>query len=233
MARAPSAPYATPSNVTSVIRRYRERGLPDPLTRQALVSLGIADSITSHVLTALRFLNLIDGEGHRTDLFERLRRATTEEYPETMAEVIRAGYHEVLTIVDPMQDSITAINDAFRHYEPAAQRERMVALFLGLCREASLAPDKRQRRPSSPARSQPSRPKVPPLPKVEKPGSPTTPATHIQSDDSGDGMPDYRLLNVLLGQLPREGHWTRDRRDRWIQAVTAAVDLVVEVEETN
>ena len=43
--------------------------------------------------------------------------------------------------------------------------------------------------------------------------------------------PDYRLLNVLLQQLPRDGRWTNDRRDRWLQAIAASVDLVVEVEE--
>jgi hypothetical protein len=29
--------------------------------------------------------------------------------------------------------------------------------------------------------------------------------------------------------LPKEGKWTRERRDKWIQALTANVDLMIEV----
>lgn len=238
MAESSSAPYATPTNVLTVIGRYRERGLPDPITRRTLESLGITYSVTGHVLGALRFLSLIDGEGHRTDQFERLRRATTDEYREVLAEIIRAAYHEVLTIVDPVRDSITAINDAFRHFEPAAQRDRMVTLFLGLCREAGIGPEKRRLRPVRQETTPSTQQRRPRATGGTMQGQMATATAGMipgqlpaSGDQPSDGTPDYRLLNVLLQQLPREGRWSRERREKWLQAMQSAVDLVVEVTE--
>jgi hypothetical protein len=47
--------------------------------------------------------------------------------------------------------------------------------------------------------------------------------------DTGATHPDYGLLNGLLKQLPPDGKWTKARRDKWIQAMTASVDLLVDV----
>ena len=47
--------------------------------------------------------------------------------------------------------------------------------------------------------------------------------------DTGPSTPDYRLINALLQQLPHAGTWTKLRRDLWLQAVAASVDLVVEI----
>ncbi|MBM2812725.1 MAG: hypothetical protein HW416_3484 [Chloroflexi bacterium] len=237
MATAQNAPYASPANVLKVVGRYRERGLPDPLTLKALESVGISYSATSRVQQALRFLGLIDADGHRTQQFEKLRTATTEEYPGILTEIVRGAYHEVLTIVDPTQDSITAITDAFRHFEPTAQRDRMVTLFLGLCRESGIGPEKRYRRTQQPNATKAQQARTPRATGGGRRSSAATsaPSTAVaqprgsSGDEPGDGTPDYRLLNVLLGQLPREGRWTEERRTKWLQALTAAVDLVVEV----
>ncbi|MBA2275802.1 MAG: DUF5343 domain-containing protein [Chloroflexi bacterium] len=91
-------------------------------------------------MQALRFLGLVDEGGNRLEGFEQLRRANTDEYPGVLAEVVRAAYLPVFTIVDPATDSDTAIADAFRGYEPAAQREKMISIFRGLCVRAGLIP---------------------------------------------------------------------------------------------
>lgn len=44
-----------------------------------------------------------------------------------------------------------------------------------------------------------------------------------------DMLPDYHLASVLIQQLPADGKWTKTRRAPWIQAMTSAVDLLVEV----
>lgn len=229
-----SPSYAPTQVVMSVIQRYRERGLPDPLTPKVLRTVGVIPGNVGRVHHALRYLGLIDGAGRRTEQFEKLRRATSEEFHGFLAEIVRAAYHDVLTIIDPQQDSLTAITDAFRHYEPAAQRDRMVSLFIGLCREAGIGPETRQRRPSS----RPQEKAAAPTPRtrtrqaqVPPPAAPVPPPA--KADDSDSGLPDYRLLAALLQQLPRDGRWSKDRRERWVQAVTAAVDLLVEVEEVK
>ena len=46
------------------------------------------------------------------------------------------------------------------------------------------------------------------------------------------GLPsiDFRPISALLQQLP-DGKWTQAQRDRWIAALTATIDYLVEVEE--
>jgi hypothetical protein len=68
---------------------------------------------------------------------------------------VRTAYEADFERVKPDEDSQATIIQAFQMYEPRSQINRMVMLFLGLCRESGIpvldAPRERQMRP--PARS--------------------------------------------------------------------------------
>jgi len=226
------APYAPVRNVLAVITRLRERGLPDRLGIQELTSIGIPAGNASRTLAALRFLGLLDNEGQRNPIFERLRRATSEEYPAVLAEILRSAYAPIFTIVDPAQDDEGAVQDAFRQYEPQAQRARMVTLFVNLCREAGLFPEGPLERTTPRQRAQVVGRRRAPLsaPRRQGPSTPTQQEETPPADFSG---PDYRLVAALMQQLPKDGKWTRERRDRWVQALSASVDLLVEVTDKD
>lgn len=219
------APYASYKNVRDVINRYRERGLPDRLTAGDLERIGIPSGMAPRTLRALRFLGLIDEDGNRLEAFDRLKRATTEEYPAQLAEIVRAAYLPIFQIVDPAQDSDTALADAFRRFEPSAQRDKMIVLFRGLAEEAEIIPPDKPRQREYPGRRAEPRPRaVAPKPStqvVEPVGSPAPGESHV----------DYRLVQAVLQQLPSEPRWTAAKRERWLTAMSAAVDLVFEVEE--
>ena len=224
-------PYAPPSNVVGVVNRFRDRGLTEPVTKSTLEQVGVSAGNAPRTLAALRFLGLVDEEGYTTDTFKRLRQATTPEYPAALAEVLRNAYKPIFNIVDPAEDELFQIEDAFRGFEPAGQRQRMVTLFLGLCSEARLVPeDKSPKVQSSPTRRQRST------------GQRTAPRKKTKSESLADEEPpprrepedtpqDYPLVQAVVGQLPKSGKWTRKRRDLWVQAMTSAVDLAIEVEE--
>jgi hypothetical protein len=219
------APYAPYKSVQQVITRYRERGLPEPLSSAELERIGVPHSMSARTLQALRFLGLVDGEGARLEPFERLKRATTQEYPDLLAEIVRAAYLPVFQIVDPAQDSDTALSDAFRRFEPSAQRDKMIGLFRGLAEEASIIP--RTPRQRSGGRKPDPQPRAKtPTPKAPKPATQDAPAPAGE-----EGVQDFRLVSAVIQQLPRERRWSKAKRDRWIQALTAAVDLLYEVEE--
>jgi hypothetical protein len=221
-------PYAPLNPVLDVIRRFRERGLPEIVNRQVLHQLGAAEGNSDRIHKALQYLDLLDANGHRTQFFDRLGKAAEPEYPAVLGEIVRAAYSQILTIVDP-NDGDMAINDAFRHYEPAGQRRRMVALFLGLCREAGMVsggPVERKPRPKKEAVT---------TPLVRR-------AEHVANRGTDPGAvdeaavvsgADYRLLSALIQQLPRDGKWSKGRRDRWLQAFTSNIDLLVELEPTG
>ncbi len=149
----PIAPYAPLGNLLTVIRRLRERGVPIPVTKEALTVLGIPEGNAPRTLQSLKLLGLVAEDGDLTPAAERLRRASTEEYPETLAEVIREAYAPVFAVVDPATDTEVRISDAFRQFDPATQRGRMVTLFLGLCTEAGIAAERPQKAPRAPRTS--------------------------------------------------------------------------------
>lgn len=231
MAETTFAPYAPAKAVLGVIDRFRATGLPDPLTTGALERVGVSSSMTARTLQALRFLGLIDEGGNGLESFELLRRASTEDFPANLAQIVHAAYLPVFTIVNPATDSEVAVADAFRGYEPAAQREKMLALFRGLCAKAEIMQPSARAKGGAPKKAVggaiPSKPKpVQPKKPVDPPQAAGTP----HQDEPPSAGVDIRPLTAILQQLPREAHWSRAHRDRWIAALTGALDLVVGVE---
>lgn len=217
------APYASSNVMLDIFTRFRDTGLPEPLTFEGLERIGVPPTMTSPAFRALRFLGLVDDGGHRLPEFERLRRASSAEYQDTLAEIIRRSYVEVFNIVDPGQDSYERVHDAFRGFDPASQRKKMVRLFLGLCEEANIAPPqpKRRRTSRTSRRTQidanPTEVLVPP------------PAPSPQSPPVADMQPKSNdLIDAIVAQLPDDGKWNKLRRDRWLAAMTSAVDLLIE-----
>lgn len=216
-------PYAPAKPVLDIIHRFRERGLPDVLSRQELHRLGSAEGNSDRVQKTFQFLDLIDQSAKRTPQFDRLGKASTSEYESVLAEIVRAAYAPILAIVDPQVDTDIAINDAFRHYEPAGQRKQMVVLFLALCREAGLARGAAAERKNSPKRDS-----TPARSTARRPTRTIERTEEVAASDEPPGS-GYRLLSALIQQLPKDGKWTQNRRDRWLQAFTANIDLLVEV----
>lgn len=136
-------PYSPSTAIMGVVERYRDRGLPTPITADVLTKAGlVSDSLMARTLYSLQILDLIDAAGNPTDTLEGIRRAPAGEYKARLNEWLTHTYADVLAYVDPATADENAVHDAFRLYNPSGQRGRMVTLFMGLCRAAGLAPDK-------------------------------------------------------------------------------------------
>jgi hypothetical protein len=229
---ADHAPYAPADNVISVIGRIREGGIPNPLTVKQMVRLSIPEGNASRVLQAICFLGLIDDEGAHTEQLERLKRSSSQDYPLVLSDLLKASYKDVFAIL-PNPDGIPLdkLDDAFRHYEPSKQRGRMVTLFIKLCQVAGIITTVEQqgsrvtRKPRSPqpngrngnGTTRPTKPEAAPTQSIEKQGSAVAPVSN------------YALLEVILQQLPSQRQWTQTRREKWLQAFTTSVDLLIDV----
>ena len=210
------APYAPSSAILDIIDRYRNRGLPRPITGEVLGRAGVSDSLIPRTLQSLQILELIDGEGNPTETLENLRRAKESELKERMADWIRSVYADVLTFVDPAKDDETAIRDAFRNYNPVGQQARMLTLFLGLCRAAGMRSGELVKE---------SRPR----PTARKSASPTNP-TRRQSQKVDQSV--VQTGNVpapiagLLGALPPQGKgWSQGERDKFVKTFETILDF--------
>jgi len=223
-------PYAPPSAVVGVIRRFRDRSLADPVTNGTLEQIGVSAGNISRTLQALKFLGLLDSEGHITDAFRRLRKANDGEYPDALAEVLRDAYHPIFEHADPGQDDTVIIENAFRGFEPGGQRPRMTTLFLGLCFEAGLVPeDKAPRMQLQPNQQRSTGQRTTSRRRAQPKSQPVEESTRDEAEPKTTSH-GYPLVNAIVDQLPKDGRWTQKRRDLWIQAMISAIDLTVEVE---
>lgn len=239
------APYSPSASVLAVIRRFRERSLPNPLTAQELTRLSISEGLANRTLRALAFLGLIDEEGHRTATFERLGKASSNEYPELLSEIIKEAYRDVFTIIDPANATDIEINDAFRLYEPHAQRNRMINLFRGLCQEAGLIAGeppqsiKRSRIAAIKSTSQSNgatrraKPEPKDSPFEPEPEQVSTPqASQLDTATSLMSTQEYVIMHGVLKKLPFDKRvWTQAEREKWLKAVAAIVDMLFELQD--
>ena len=215
------APYSSASSVVSIIERFRARGLPDPLTITTLEQVGIKPSMASFTLRALVFLGLIDESGQISPGFHQLRQASENDYPNSLAEIVRKAYLRVFTVADPATDDEGKIIDAFRVYEPANQRDKMIRLFMGLCEKAGLIPagSVRQRK----AIPRQTRHNPPPVQQQDQPQPPPPPQETL-----------HLSLVGLVNDLPNRGRsWTKPERDRWLTAFTHNLDYAYPAKEES
>ncbi len=135
-----------------------------------------------------------------------------------LAEILKAAYADIFRIVDPATATSVQLTDAFRGYQPQKQRDRMVTLFVGLCKEAGLVegapplsvprtsprttPKQNTERGSSPAR--------PPKPRQEQGmGTQQSPATSgllfgvTEADIAALDESDFNTVWAALGKVAR------------------------------
>lgn len=225
------APYGPPAGVMAVINGFRDRGLATPFTSDVLLRAGVSESLVPRVLQSLKGLDLIDEDGHPTPQMEGLRRAPSEEFKKRLEEVVRAAYAEVFQFTDPATDDATRVADAFRAYQPAGQRARMVTLFLGLCEAAGIIPSGTTASRAISAVRPMSKNAA--APTARRPATFSTQA-RIRSDDGNGMIP--APLSGLLASLPAEGSgWTEARRTAFVGAFQSVLDFLYPIvpQESN
>ena len=224
------APYAPPSAVLNIIDRFRNHGLAVPFTLETLQRAGVSESLAPRTLQALKLLDLVEEDGTPSNEFVDLAKASSGEYKDRLAAIIRAAYADVFSYTDPATDDVDRVEDAFRSYTPRSQRSRMVTLFLGLCRVGGLAPESVGRSSTeSPGRRKLPQHKAPVSRKVSRPG--TSSSTKAQQSFDGAIPP---ALAGLIAQLPEPGRtWTTRRRANFINAFEGALDFLFDVDDTR
>ncbi len=235
------APYAPVANILMLIHRSRERGLPEVLDHREIVKLGIPEESSPRVRKALQFLDFIDAENKQTSNFQRLGRATDDEYPQLLKAILENAYTDVFQSVgDVALAQEKDFNNAFRYYNPQGQRPAMIRLFMALCQDAGLLAEGAvtkvsvKRTPRIAVKSRGTSSKDAQETATVKP-SPASDGGFSRPNwvesSSTDSPARYQLMQVLLKQLPDDGIWTQKRHDQWLKAVETSVDLLIEITE--
>jgi len=230
-----AAPYAPTAAVLEVIESYRDRSPQTPFTLDTLTRLGITESLAPRTLQALKLLDFVDEEGEPTQAFVALKQAPQDEFRDRLGEMVRAAYAEVFAYRDPGRDSPERVTDAFRVFKPPSMRDRMVRLFYGLCQQAGIiaeAPQienqpntgrpRRPRQQRTPSRSETSTPSVPESPER----TPSTPR-----DQTAPRSLHPALAGLLALIPPSTEPWSQDRRDGFVKAWEATLDICHPIED--
>jgi hypothetical protein len=231
------APYAPPATVLSIVEGFRDRGLQTPFTLEVLTRAGVSESLAPRTLQALKLLDLVDADGEPTQQFTDLAKAPQDEFGARLTTILRAVYQDVFKFVNLEADDYQRVRDAFRHYKPRGQQERMVTLFLHLCHEAGLTheilkPPRTAKGSSSGqstrARQPKKKPAAPASPSRSAGTTPQAETEFIASPHPSSGQ--HPLIRGLIQSLPEAGsEWPQRERNAWVKAALANFDLVYEL----
>lgn len=206
-------PYGPPSDVRALLARLRSRNLPDRIDSDYLRDSGISSGTTPRTLVALKFLGLIDKDGHPAEALRSIHTSTDDEYRKVLADVLRQAYADVFAVVDPAEDSPDQVLNVFRKYTPASQRHRMVIFFLGLCRDAGIKVTEAAAKP----RPQTVRPET-----LRNQPRFFPPRVRQGPPKGMTGLPP--ALEALVRSLPEPGSpLSADQREKWLDMARAAL----------
>lgn len=223
---AKPSPYAPAASIIDVMNRNRARGLPTPINAETLGRIGVPDSLSSRVLYALNTLDLIDDSGAPTATLENLRLAPEAEYKKRQEDWLKSAYADIFAIIDPATDDETRVRDAFRGYNPVGQQARMVSLFLGLCANAGMIPEKAAptTRPRAPS-PKPAAPRITLAQTIRRAAASAQLAPPRRSSGS---LPP--ALSGLLESLPDASvGWTKSDRDKFYSTFGTVLDFCIPI----
>lgn len=177
------------------------------------------------LMSGLRFLKLLDGE-KPTDKLGALIEADTSQRKTLLAQILRDAYGDALidklpsmtpNMLNKALDELGATEATRRKafsFLVNAVRAAEIQMAVGIAKKARNKPSRSTsiRRASRPDKDGGTQEQ--PLP----PGPPP-PSRH----------PDYAVVDALVQQLPPQREWATAERERWLKALTSAVDWVVTV----
>jgi hypothetical protein len=191
-----------------------------------LVKAGVSESVVRRVSQALRQLDLTDNDMNPSEVLKQYSVAPTDEAKSLLEKAVRDAYQPVLSFVNPAEDPPERIRDAFRSYEPRGQQERMVTLFVGLCRHVGLMADVQKPSSDGAKARKPRKPGSTPAKGRATPGS-------GRSDDSPVQPPLLRgeqqlppAVDGLVRQLAVIGPtWTLEQRAQFMNLWALTVEF--------
>jgi hypothetical protein len=129
------APYAPISALEKFLERMRERAVPDYVDHRFLRRMNVASNNEYSLLSALKFLGILDDRGRPTHAYRQLLR--NESFQETLRHLVETAYQPVFEAGAhrrPLEDLI----DFFRAESSPSQAKNAARFFLAVCRLAGV-----------------------------------------------------------------------------------------------
>jgi hypothetical protein len=215
----PPDAIAKTTSIKTLISDLHEHDVPTRIDRSVLRRF--SGIVGTQLLTALRFLHLIDDQSHPTPRLNELAAAYgTPEWGSKMISILQDEYAPMFGL-DLGNATALHFNETFRKAFPAKDSvlQKSVAFFLGAAKDSGIVISDRVLHGRKPRAAPAS----------------GTPRPRRQSDENGSrpsgtrsrGNPPplsetpplslHPLLMELLRKIPTEGKWPKDERLRWFK----------------
>jgi hypothetical protein len=125
-------PFVASKSMSEMMDFVRKPGWRPQVNLELIKKLGIATNNEGKVLSALRFLDLIDETGHPTSSFDELKK----EYAPTFKRLTREKYRDLFSIIPIEMITRARLESYFGR--PAQGAERRARFFIWLCGEAGI-----------------------------------------------------------------------------------------------
>lgn len=131
------APYAPISALQRFFARIRDRQVPDTVDHTFLEKLNVASNNEYALLSALKFLGVVDDRGKPTHAYRLLQ--TTDRFEATLRHLVLTAYKPVFDAGGedwPQEDLV----NFFRVSSSASQAKNAARFFYAVCRLAGISP---------------------------------------------------------------------------------------------
>ena len=195
-----AAPYAAFQSIKTLVKGFKENGIPGRIDRSVMNNF--SGAVGGQVLTALKFLRLINADNHPQEtLYDLVEAYDTPGWPQQLAIVVRGAY-EPLFSLNLETASPSQFNDKFRATYAGTDEvlRKSITFFLNAAREADFKVSSYIMKNKKP-RSGPTKRRMA-APNASAQGEPTTgqktrERAHHGAVDLASAKPSEALLAML------------------------------------
>lgn len=137
LAKSRMAPYVSAVALQKFLQRIKNRNMPQEIDEGLLQDFGIPKGDIYALISALKFLGVIDERARLTEDFALLQ-TTEEEFRQNLSLLTRRVYSIAFTRLDLRQDSREQIRNFFARNYSNSQADKATSLFLFLCKESGI-----------------------------------------------------------------------------------------------
>jgi hypothetical protein len=219
----------------TLIGELHEHGVPSRVDRSVLRRF--SGIIGSQLLTALRFLRLIDDHSHPTArLTELVAASGTPEWGPKMISVLQEEYAPLFGL-DLGNATASHFDETFRKSFPGSAdsvSQKSIAFFLGAAKDSGIIISDRvlhgRKLRVGPPGSAPRRFVVKPKPKPKRAAQAGSNSNPPRTETDSDNLPvlqlDPLLMQLLLRIPPQGDEWPKEQRLRWLKTFAVNVSEV-------
>lgn len=203
-----TAPYVSWGSFKNLLERMSEQGLPMRIDRSYLSNM--AGSTQSHLLKALRELDLIDKNAHPTAALKALV-AEPDQRPALIGDLLRGHYAEAISLGATATQSMLEELFSDKYNVTGSTRRKSIAFFLAAAKYAEIPVSTHFKTPKRVSTNGAPKRKA----KKKAGDAPAPPADTVTA--SGD--PKMAYVNLLLKKAEAEDKMDPDILDRIERAI--------------